>query len=454
MLYKCNVCSTQSQCKTQTCEVCGAVHSYNPYMQNCIEDLEMQDRRRKLKTFKEKMQDSGIITQFLDFNKLLGGAIWLALTIMIIAHPGVGKSTLVAMICDHVARILKLKVIYFSGEMSMRRFYAMMDRLGIPRDSFEVRFVKSTREIEMAIKNERPDLVIIDSLQSMSTYHKGRATYKLQADFTAALAELVEDYQTRVIILSQVNKGGTAAGAEANVHNVDVCLELVRGANSEVICRTYQTKNREADTSLVSRFRMTDKGLVPIAGIESGQILHHDTKFKVGIAAFPYLHNGSIVLDEVSVVKWGTSGSSLSVVGMASSHTDFLYGVIRKVLPGFDQAYVVKPSRVDRVAGQADLAIIMAVLSAYFNQPLPVEVCYAGQLESTGVLIKTSELTDKGKAAIDQGYTAMVGPQPTGTEICTWVPCATILDVVRYLERSADSWAEVEKTLLLPSSTI
>ncbi|MBR6511970.1 MAG: DNA repair protein RadA, partial [Clostridia bacterium] len=195
-----------------------------------------------------------------EFDRVLGGGIVKGSLVLLSGDPGIGKSTILLQVCQHLGETLK--ILYVSGEESAHQIKLRADRLGVTSPNL---YVMSETDVEIIcehIKSDKPDLVIIDSIQTvmLSELSSSSGSITQVRESTNFIMRTAKDFNIPVIIVGHVNKDGNIAGPKVLEHIVDAVLYIEGERNfSYRILRAV--KNRFGSTNEIGVFEMYEGGL-------------------------------------------------------------------------------------------------------------------------------------------------------------------------------------------------
>ena len=198
-----------------------------------------------------------------EFNRVLGGGLVKGSLVLICGDPGIGKSTILLQICELLNK--DLSVLYISGEESAYQIKMRAQRLGVSNEKLSIMCETDAEIISEYIKSEKPDVVMIDSIQTMSINDVSSTAGSLTQvrECTNLFMRTAKNFDIPIILVGHVNKDGNIAGPKALEHIVDTVLYFEGERNLTYrILRT--TKNRFGSTNEIGVFEMTNKGLTEI----------------------------------------------------------------------------------------------------------------------------------------------------------------------------------------------
>jgi len=342
-----------------------------------------------------------------EFDTVLGGGLVAGMSALIGGEPGIGKSTIMIQIAHKLA-CTGMKVLYASGEESAEQIYLRSKRLDVLSDNIFLYCVNDAELIFQQIKKTLPDLVIIDSIQSVfissMDNFPGSATQIRECAtlFTQAAKRL----NIPIFMIGHVNKEGMVAGPKLLEHIVDTVLyfegEL---SNQYKVLRT--TKNRFGSTNEIGLFEMTDTGLREVPN-PSELFIEHSKAFP-GTAISSVIEGSRAFLIEVqALVSPTTYGNAQKIaVGFDQKRLSLLLAVIEKHLGIHIKEYDVFISfsgGIKIIDTSADLAIIAAILSSMRDMNLPEKSIFIGEIALNGDIRNVSQIEKRIKEAIKLGY--------------------------------------------------
>ncbi len=332
-----------------------------------------------------KIKSSGISrisSGFAEMDRVLGGGLVAGSAILLSGDPGVGKSTLLLEIARNISNAKK-RVLYVSGEESEGQIKIRAERIGVLNKNDLLVFSNGDiDQVIMASENAKPDLLIVDSIQTMSSseFPGFAGSLPQLRHATSQIVSYAKKNSVPTFIIGHVTKEGEVAGPMLLSHMVDCVLYLEGEAlTGTKILRSF--KNRFGDTSEVGIFTMEEQGLVEITNTSS--YFRNDEKKKVAGSCLAVVMEGSrplVVEVQALVVPSNLSFPRRVSNGIAEKRIELLIAVIQKHLKvPLDRMdvfiNVVGGLKITETA--VDLAVCMAILSSYRNKPLPSTVAMA-----------------------------------------------------------------------------
>lgn len=359
-----------------------------------------------------------ICTGIREFDRVLGGGIVKGSLVLVGGDPGIGKSTLLLQMCREVSRTAEPshKVLYISGEESLQQIKLRADRLG--DFSGEVFLLAETNLelIEQTLERERPDIVVIDSIQTVYREEVGAAPGSVSQvrEATASLLQLAKGKEITIFIVGHVTKEGTVAGPRMLEHMVDTVLYF-EGDSSAVYRILRAVKNRFGSTNEIGVFEMAGTGLLEVQN-PSKYMLEGRPEDEPGSVVTPVMEGTRPILVEVQALVCQTNFNMprRTAVGVDYNRVNLLMAVMEKrmgiSLAGCD-AYVNVAGGMKVSEPGIDLAIILALLSSYKNRALDSKTIVFGEVGLTGEIRSISMTAQRIKEAEKMGYRTCILPR-------------------------------------------
>lgn len=354
-----------------------------------------------------------LVTAMDEVDMVLGGGFVVGSVNLIAGQPGIGKSTLLLQLADAVAK--KHKVLYVSGEESGHQVGMRAERLGVkPASSLQLATSTSADDIAATVATGEYDLVIVDSIQTVSVQVVGSAAGSVSqiTNSTQLILSAAKQSNTAVVLVGHVTKEGAIAGPKVLEHVVDVVLQLEgdRYGGFKVL---RATKNRFGPTSEAGIFEMAEEGLKPVENPSAALLAERQVS------------DGSVVLATVE----GTRPLLVEVQALVNKTS---YGYPKRAASGIDLNRVnllvamlerrTKLSLSDQdiyvniVGGMkitepaADLAICMAIGSAAKGLQLKSHAVVFGEVGLSGEVRHVPHIDKRLAEAKKLGFEAAIGP--------------------------------------------
>lgn len=417
-IYVCSECGYESPKWFGKCPGCGEWNTMN-------EELPNSTPLGKTKGFGSAVSqvmalgditedvETRISTGNKEFDRVLGGGIVLGSLVLISGDPGIGKSTILLQVCEYLGQ--KLKVLYVSGEESANQIKMRANRLGVTTDNLFILPQTDVSVIVETIKLENPDLVIIDSIQTMVyeevTSSAGSVTQVREC--TNIFMHTAKGLGIPIIVVGHVNKDGAIAGPKVLEHIVDTVLYFEGEKNySYRILRGV--KNRFGSTNEIGVFEMTGEGLKEVLN-PSLMMISGRPKNTSGTCVACVMEGTRPILAEVQglVCATGFGTPRRMSTGFDYNRMSMLLAVLEKRAGYFFNnmdAYinVVGGLRLDEPA--ADLTVALALVSSLKDKAVGDKILAFGEVGLAGEIRAVSNCEQRVAEAYRLGFEKCIIP--------------------------------------------
>lgn len=350
-----------------------------------------------------------------ELNRVLGGGLVAGSIILIGGEPGIGKSTL---ILQNVLRIRSRKVLYVSGEESAQQIKMRADRIcpdDTPMGECYIACETSLESIFTVIKNSNPDLVVIDSIQTIASdaLESSAGSVAQVRECAAALLRYAKESMTPVILIGHINKEGSIAGPKVLEHIVDAVIQF-EGDRHYLYRILRAIKNRFGNTSEIGIYEMSQCGLREVSN-PSEMLIAESRGELSGVAIGVTLEGARPLMIEaqalVSTAAYGTA--QRSVTGFDYKRMNMLLAVLEK-RAGFKLAQkdvflnIAGGIKVNDPA--LDLAVICAIISSSIDIPLRHGVCVSGEVGLSGEIRQVTRIEQRISEAQKLGFEHIIIP--------------------------------------------
>ena len=374
-----------------------------------------------------------------ELDRVLGGGVVLGELILVGGDPGIGKSTLLLQICENAGKTKK--ILYVSGEESSAQIKIRAQRLNVTTDNLYILSETDVETILEAITDTKPDIVIIDSIQTMhiESISSAAGSVPQVRETTNALMKIAKSMEISMFIVGHVTKDGSLAGPRVLEHMVD-CVLYSEGDRQLSFRVLRAVKNRFGSTNEIGVFQMAERGLVEV-----------ENPSKMLLEGKPDNISGSAIVCAME----GTRGILAEVQALV---TPTGFGNPRRMSDGVDLnrillliAVLEKRARINlsncdvyiNVAGglhidetAADLGICAAIASGKTDSVIPNDMIFIGEVGLGGELRSIANLEKRLIEAANLGFTAAVVPKkslrgvkvPEGLEV---YGVSTVVEAIR-----------------------
>lgn len=417
--------------KIFACEECGA--QYSKWVGRCAEcgkwDCVSEELMLDVKAIKglsmkaepiritdvTVSNENRILTGISELDIVLGGGLVRGSLLLVGGDPGIGKSTLLLQAADKLAES-GLNVLYVSGEESTGQTKIRADRLGANSKNLFVAAESNIDAIFGAVESLKPDILIVDSIQTVSSQEipsaPGSVTQVREA--TNRFMVLAKTRGITTFLVGHVTKSGTIAGPKLLEHMVDTVLYF-EGDQHKLYRVLRAVKNRFGSTNEIGVFEMTNSGLHSVDN-PSELFLQGTAKDEPGSVIFPAVEGTRTVLVELQCLVSGTNFNNPRRMAMGMDHNKLvlLIAILEK-RSGIElfksDVYVNIVGGVDLDEPSIDLAVVMAIASSYRNFVVPNNLVILGEVGLTGEIRQVSHVNKRINEAAKMGFTKAIVPK-------------------------------------------
>ncbi len=357
-----------------------------------------------------------IATQLAEFDRVLGGGIVPGSLVLIGGDPGIGKSTLLLQVSGALSKQGR-RILYVSGEESAAQIKLRAERLGVDGESeFYLYPETDMGQIRKAIDEAQPDLVVIDSIQTMQQPDVQSAVGSVAQirETTADLLQIAKTNNITIFIVGHVTKEGTIAGPKILEHMVDTVLYF-EGDNQRSFRLLRAEKNRFGSTNELGVFEMVHEGLAEVTN-PSEMFLEERLADASGSAVVVALEGTRPVLVEIQALVTPTvfGNAQRTAAGIDRNRVSVLMAVLEKranLLLQNQDAYVRAAGGVKLDEPALDLALAVAIASSYRDQGTRPTDAFIGEIGLTGELRRVPRIKDRVLEAQKLGFKRVFLPK-------------------------------------------
>lgn len=390
--YFCRSCGHESAKWVGKCPACG---EWNTFVEEKVQkesprshSFVPQGEVRRPQPVREiqRQEFSRIDLSNGEVNRVLGGGLVPGSLVLLGGEPGIGKSTLSLQLALKASSI---RTLYVSGEESPHQIKMRAERLGIENEECYIYSETNLDQILHQIQEYAPDLVVIDSIQTIysDTIDSSPGSVSQIRECAALLLKYAKQTNTSVVIIGHITKDGIIAGPKILEHIVDVVLQF-EGDNENVYRILRSFKNRFGATFEIGVFEMRNEGLIEVSNPSEILLSHYDEPLS-GISVGATVDGARAYLIEtqalVSTAAYGTP--QRSATGFDSRRLNMLLAVLEKrvglkmytkdVFLNFAGGFKISDTGLD-------LSVVAAILSSYFDRPIDHQTCCAGEVGLSG----------------------------------------------------------------------
>ena len=360
-------------------------------------------------------KEDRISTGMQELDRVLGGGVVAGSLTLVGGDPGIGKSTLLLQVCRNFSDA-GAKVLYISGEESLKQIKMRAERIGSFNDNLLLLCETNLSLIEDTIRSQKPQIVIIDSIQTMYSEDVSAAPGSVSQvrESTALFLQLAKGLGVSIFIVGHVTKEGTVAGPRVLEHMVDTVLyfEGDRYASYRIL---RSVKNRFGSTNEIGVFEMREEGLAEVRN-PSEYMLSGRPKDACGcVVACTVEGTRPLMVEMQALVCYSNFGiPRRQATGVDFNRVNLLMAVLEKRLglqmSGCD-AYVNLAGGIRIQEPAVDLGMVMAIVSSFKNRPVDESTVVFGEVGLSGEVRAVSLAEQRLQEAVKLGFTTCVMPR-------------------------------------------
>jgi len=417
--YFCQNCGVESAKWVGKCSSCGEWNTFVEEVVSSKSTSKTESIEKRISNKPVKIEDINtreeqrIDTKNQELNRVLGGGLVLGSMVLIGGEPGIGKSTLALQIAlsllDHVT-------LYVSGEESAQQIKLRADRINRKNDKCLIVSETSIEKIFTHIKNVNPGVIVIDSIQTLSTdiIESSPGSVGQVRECTAQLLRFAKGNGVPIIIIGHITKDGSLAGPKLLEHIVDTVLQF-EGDQNHIYRILRATKNRFGSTSEMGIYEMQNNGLREVNN-PSELLLSQNEELLSGVAISAAIEGLRPFLIEVqalvSSAAYGTPQRSST--GFDLRRLNMLLAVLEKRAGfrlGAKDVFLNIAGGIKVNDPAIDLAVIISVLSSSTDMSIPKGVCFSGEIGLSGEIRTVNRIDQRISEAEKLGFEQIFVPK-------------------------------------------
>ncbi|MBL6692963.1 MAG: DNA repair protein RadA [Flavobacteriaceae bacterium] len=357
----------------------------------------------------EISSESRIDTHDAELNRVLGGGIIPGALMLLGGEPGIGKSTLLL----QIAMTIGHKVLYVSGEESQQQIKIRADRMNTSSENCYILSETKTQHIFSQIEALEPQLVIIDSVQTLHTDYidSGPGSIPQIKECTAEFIRFAKETHVPVFLVGHITKDGQIAGPKILEHMVDVVLHFEGDRNH--IYRILRTqKNRFGATSEIGIYEMQSQGLRAVSNPSELLISEKDEKLSGHAIAATIEGIRPLMIEIQALVSTAVYGTpQRTTTGYNTKRLNMLLAVLEKragFALGTKDVFINITGGITIADPAIDLAVIVAILSSYHDTDVPDNFCFAAEVGLSGEIRPVPKTEQRVQEAAKLGFNTIV----------------------------------------------
>ncbi|MBN2617804.1 MAG: DNA repair protein RadA [Spirochaetales bacterium] len=352
-------------------------------------------------------------TNIKEVDQVLGGGLMKGSSVLIGGEPGIGKSTLLLQIADSISK--NHKVIYVSGEESANQIKIRATRLNIKGEGISILCNSHFETIIESIKTQKPELVIIDSIQTLQSDEAGNIPGSVnQLKYCCShLIQAVKEIEASIFFIAHVTKEGVIAGPKVVEHMVDTVLYFDHSASQIRILRSV--KNRFGSIDEVGLFSMEERGLIELKDPSGVFLTKRESGLPPGIAIGATLEGTRVILIEIQILTVPAKGVSSRIISdnVDPNRVSRVAAILEKHggLKFSDRDIYVNIAGGIKVKETGiDLPLALALYSSRTDLPLKDGIISSGELSLAGEIRNVPHIERRVKTAEDMGFKLFISP--------------------------------------------
>lgn len=420
--FFCQNCGAQSDKWLGKCNSCG---EWNTMVEEIIKKESKNDRLQLFSGNKNPnlksnqpvlLQDVGLVeyprmaVPGKELTRVLGGGIVPGSLVLFGGEPGIGKSTLMLQLA---LRLKNLKILYVSGEESEQQIKMRAERIGVTTESCFILQETNTQNIFQQIAMIEPQLVVIDSIQTLHTSYVDSSPGSVSQvrECAAEFLRFAKETNTPVFMIGHITKEGSLAGPKVLEHMVDTVLQF-EGDRNHVYRLLRATKNRFGSTNEMGIYEMNGDGLREVSN-PSEILITNREQATSGVAISATMEGNRPMLIEtqalVSTAAYGTPQRSST--GFDLRRLSMLLAVLEKRCGfrlGAKDVFINMAGGIRVEDPGIDLALVCAILSSNEDMPIPQSICFAGEVGLTGEIRPVNRIEQRISEAEKLGFEKII----------------------------------------------
>ena len=413
------------------CQKCGTPHSkwqgqcnackeWNSLVEEVVEKLKekgwVEPKTLKIKTAApvriqeiETDKEARISTNDSELDRVLGGGLVPGSVTLLGGEPGIGKSTLLLQISLQIGG----KVLYVSGEESQKQIKLRAERIDSKNENCYVLSETQTQKVFKQIELLEPNIVIIDSIQTLQTQYIDSSPGSVSQikECASELIQFAKKTNTPVLLVGHITKDGAIAGPKVLEHMVDTVLHF-EGDRNHVYRIIRAQKNRFGSTAEIGIYEMLSSGLRVVTNPSELLISQTDREMSGHAIAATMEGVRPLMIEVQALVSTAVYGTpQRSTTGFNAKRLNMLLAVLEKRAGfqlGSKDVFLNITGGISSEDPAIDLAVVSAILSSYHDIALPKEMCFAAEIGLSGELRPVPKLDQRIAEAEKLGFETIV----------------------------------------------
>ena len=414
--FFCQSCGSQH---TKWQGQCNACKQWNTLTEEVVEKADKKDWKTDTKSTRTSIPikvdeilttaESRMDTRDIELNRVLGGGIVPGALMLLGGEPGIGKSTLLL----QIAMLVNCKVLYVSGEESQKQIKLRANRMNSTSKECFVLSETRTQNIFAQIEKLRPELIIIDSVQTLHTDYIDSSPGSISQikECTAEFIRFAKETHVPVFLVGHITKDGQIAGPKILEHMVDVVLQFEGDRNHMYrILRTQ--KNRFGATSEIGIYEMQSNGLRPVANPSELLISEKDQNLSGHAIAATIEGIRPLMIEVQALVSSAVYGTpQRTSTGFNTKRLNMLLAVLEKragFALGAKDVFINITGGISIEDPAIDLAVISSILSSHHDLEISQNYCFAAEVGLSGEIRPVPKAEQRIQEASKLGFDTII----------------------------------------------
>ena len=407
--YKCSNCGAVSPKWVGQCPECKEWNSYIEFVDSPSKTNKYNNASANFHYLNTTDDPKRYSTKISEFDRVVGGGIMSGSVVLLGGDPGIGKSTIALQILNYLIKNENIKALYFSGEESVHQLSLRAKRLNIDDKAFLLSTEVNIAAILNGIKKEKPQIAIIDSIQTAYSPNSDSLPGSISQVRECAIELMTVGKKNNIIIIliGHITKDGNIAGPKLLEHLVDTVLYM-EGDKNNYFRILRSVKNRFGSTNEIGIFEMKQHGLEPVKN-PSEIFLNEKRKSASGSIVTCGLDSSRPLLIEIQALttKATYAAPQRTTTGINTKRLSMLLAVIERQLEIFTRQFDVFVNIVGGLKFNEpamDLPTIVAIVSSIRNVPIPDDTVIFGEVGLTGEIRNVSRIEQRVTEALRMGF--------------------------------------------------
>ena len=414
--YICSECGYNSQKWLGKCPNCDSWGTFEEEVdiKRTLKNIQSEEVSISKISEIEIAKEFRMVTQYEEFDRVLGGGLIKGEVVLITGSPGIGKSTFLLQLSEEYSKIGN--VFYVSGEESPRQIKQRAERINVNSGNLYILNDTNIEKIEKVVLEDKPKVVVIDSIQTLYSENVNSVPGSVTQirETTLKIIEIAKKYEIAFYIVGHVTKDGKLAGPKLLEHMVDAVLQIEGEENSYYrIVRSI--KNRYGSTNEISIFDMKENGISEVKNPSEFFISDREKK-NIGSIIVPIFEGSRVFLFEIQSLL-GTPNFGMprrTVEGYDRNRVEILSAVLSRSLNvdvNSKDIYINIPGGIELNDRSSDLAVVFSLLSSVNKIPISQKIAAIGELGLRGEVRKVSFIKNRITELEKLGFTGVYLPK-------------------------------------------